>query len=45
MQRLIVKAQGDHVKNEITPIELRIHSMEDPMIATEYKTRFNAPKP
>jgi cytochrome c oxidase accessory protein FixG len=42
---IFVKAPGDHIKQGITPIEFRIHSMEDPLIATEYKTRFNAPKP
>ncbi len=42
---IFVKAPADHIQQEITPLEFRIQSVDDPMIAAEYKTRFNAPKP
>jgi cytochrome c oxidase accessory protein FixG len=42
---IFVKAAGGNIKREVTPIEFRVQSIEDPLIAAEYKTRFNGPKP
>lgn len=42
---IFVKAAGENIKREVTPIEFRVQSVEDPQIAAEYKTRFNGPKP
>lgn len=42
---IFVKAPGDNIKREVTPIEFRIQSIEDPSIAAEYETIFNGPKP
>ena len=40
---IFVKAPGSNIKSEITPIEFRIQNVDDPLVASEYKTRFNAP--
>ncbi|OGS94658.1 MAG: cytochrome c oxidase accessory protein CcoG [Gallionellales bacterium RIFCSPLOWO2_02_FULL_57_47] len=42
---IFVKARRENIKREVTPIEFRVQSVEDPLIAAEYKTRFNGPKP
>ena len=42
---IFVKARRENIKREVTPIEFRVQSVEDPLIAAEYKTRFNCPKP
>jgi len=42
---IFVKASGGNIKREVTPIEFRVQSVEDPLIAAEYKTKFNGPKP
>ena len=42
---IFVRAPGDNIKMEVTPIGFRIQSIDDPLIAAEYKTRFNGPKP
>ena len=42
---IFVKAPGGNIKQEVTPIEFRIQSIEDPAIAAEYDSKFNAPKP
>ncbi|MBI5439527.1 MAG: cytochrome c oxidase accessory protein CcoG [Nitrosomonadales bacterium] len=42
---IFVKAPGDNVKNEVTPVAFRVQSVEDPLIAAEYKAKFNGPKP
>ncbi len=42
---IFVRARGENIKREVTPIEFRIQSVEDPLIAAEYMTRFNGPKP
>lgn len=42
---IFVKASGKNIKQEITPIEFRVQSVDDPSIAAEYDTKFNAPKP
>ena len=42
---IFVKAPGENLRREVTPIEFRIQSTDDPLVAAEYKTRFNGPKP
>ncbi len=42
---IFVKAPGANVKHEVTPIEFRIQSVEDPSVDAEYDSKFNAPKP
>lgn len=42
---IFVKVPGENIKKEVTPIEFRIESVDDPLIAAEYKTKFNGPKP
>ena len=42
---IFVKAPGENVKFEVTPIEFRVQSVEDPLISAEYETKFNSPKP
>jgi len=42
---IFVRAPGENIKREVTPIEFRIQSVEDPLIAAEYDTKFNGPKP
>lgn len=42
---IFVKAPGENIHAEVTPIRFRIQSVEDPGIAAEYETRFNAPSP
>jgi len=42
---IFVKAPGENIRREVTPIEFRIQSTDDPLVAAEYKTRFNGPKP
>jgi cytochrome c oxidase accessory protein FixG len=42
---VFVKAPGANVKHEVTPIEFRIQSVEDPSVDAEYDSKFNAPKP
>ncbi len=42
---IFVKASGANVKREVTPIEFRVQSVEDPLIAAEYEAKFNGPKP
>jgi cytochrome c oxidase accessory protein FixG len=42
---IFVKAPGENIKQEVTPIEFRIQSVEDPHIEAEYTTQFNGPKP
>ena len=41
---LFVRAPGENVKREVTPIEFRVQSVDDPLIGAEYKTNFNGPK-
>ena len=41
---IFVRAPGENIKKEVTPIEFRIQDVEDPLIGTEYKTKFNGPK-
>ena len=42
---IFIKAAGENIKREVTPIEFRVQSVEDPLIAAEYKAKFNGPKP
>ena len=42
---VFVKAPGENIRREVTPIEFRIQSTDDPLVAAEYKTKFNGPKP
>ena len=41
---IFVKAPGDKIKKEVTPIEFRVQAVEDPQVAAEYKSKFNGPK-
>ena len=40
---IFVRAPGQNIKMEVTPIEFRIQSIDDPLIGAEYKTKFNGP--
>ncbi len=42
---IFVRTPGENVKMETTPIVFRIHSVDDPLIAAEYQTNFNGPRP
>jgi cytochrome c oxidase accessory protein FixG len=42
---IFVQAPGVNVKHEVTPIEFRIQSTEDPSVSAEYHAKFNGPKP
>ncbi len=42
---IFVRAPGANVKQEVTPIEFHIQSVEDPSVRAEYDSKFNAPKP
>ena len=42
---VFVKAPGKNVMQEVTPLEFRIQSVDDPAVAAEYATKFNGPKP
>ncbi|BCK86552.1 hypothetical protein MIZ01_0315 [Sideroxyarcus emersonii] len=41
---IFVKAPGQNVKQEVTPIEFRVEGVEDPGISAEYTSNFNGPK-
>ena len=41
---IFVKAPGGNIKQEVTPIEFRIQSTEEPAVSAEYESKFNAPK-
>jgi IG-like fold at C-terminal of FixG, putative oxidoreductase len=42
---IFIKAPGQNVMQEVTPIKLRVESVEDPTVFAEYSTKFNGPKP
>ncbi|MFZ2302393.1 MAG: cytochrome c oxidase accessory protein CcoG [Gallionella sp.] len=42
---IFVKAPGDNVMSEVTPIKFRVQSVEDTRIGAEYETKFNGPNP
>jgi hypothetical protein len=39
-----VKAPEENAKQEVTKIQFRVENVEDPAMAAEYTTMFNAPK-
>jgi hypothetical protein len=41
---IFVKASGDKLKKEVTPIEFRVQAVEDPQVAAQYGSKFNGPK-
>lgn len=41
---IFVKAPGENVRQEVTPIEFRVEGVEDPSISAEYTSNFNGPK-
>lgn len=41
---IFVKAPDENIKKEVTKIEFRVENTEDPKMAAEYTTMFNAPK-
>lgn len=40
---IFVRAPGQNIKMEVTPIGFRIQSIDDPLIGAEYKAKFNGP--
>jgi polyferredoxin len=41
---IFVRAPGANIKQEVTPIQFRVESVDDPTIFAEYNTKFNGPK-
>lgn len=41
---IFVKAPEENIKDEVTKIEFRVENADDPTMAAEYTTMFNAPK-
>jgi cytochrome c oxidase accessory protein FixG len=41
---VFVKVPGENVMNEVTKLQFRVENVEDPTMAAEYNTVFNAPK-
>lgn len=41
---VFVKAPEANIKKEVTKLQFRVESVDDPMIAAEYTTMFNGPK-
>lgn len=41
---IFVKAPEENIKEEVTAIEFRVHNADNPEMAAEYTTMFNAPK-
>ncbi|HEX7454841.1 MAG TPA: FixG Ig-like domain-containing protein, partial [Gallionella sp.] len=41
---IFVKASGANIASEVTPIQFRVESVDNPGIAAEYDTKFNGPK-
>ena len=41
---IFVKAPEENIKDEVTKIEFRVENTEDPAMAAEYTTMFNAPR-
>lgn len=41
---IFVKAPGKNIKQEVTPIDFRVESLDDPSIFAEYSSMFNGPK-
>jgi cytochrome c oxidase accessory protein FixG len=42
---IFVRASGENIQQEVTPIEFYVQSVDDPRIKAEYETMFNGPKP
>jgi cytochrome c oxidase accessory protein FixG len=42
---IFVRAPGENIKQEVTPIEFHIQSPENPQVTAEYDSKFNAPGP
>ena len=41
---IFVKAAGDKIQKEVTPIEFRVQAVEDPQVVAQYSSKFNGPK-
>jgi len=41
---IFVRAAGENINREVTPIVFRVQSTDDPLIAAEYKSKFNGPR-
>lgn len=41
---LFVRAPGESVKTEVTPIRFHVRNADDPLVRAEYQTQFNGPK-
>jgi polyferredoxin len=41
---IFVKAPGDKIRQEVTPIEFKVQAVEDAQVVAEYKSKFNGPK-
>ncbi|MFZ3019115.1 MAG: cytochrome c oxidase accessory protein CcoG [Gallionella sp.] len=41
---IFVKAPGDKVMKEVTPIEFQVQAVEDTQVAAQYSSKFNGPK-
>lgn len=42
---IFVKAPSANINKEITPLQFRVESVDDPTVFAEYNTKFNGPKP
>lgn len=42
---IFVKATSENIRGEVTPIEFRVHNIEDPIISAAYQAKFNGPRP
>lgn len=42
---IFVKAPSENIQKEVTPLQFRVESVDDPLIFAEYNTMFNGPKP
>jgi len=41
---IFVKAQGDKIMKEVTPLEFKVQAVEDTQVTAQYSTKFNGPK-
>jgi cytochrome c oxidase accessory protein FixG len=41
---IFVKAPGETIKQEVTPLEFKVQAVDDPAITAQYMTKFNAPR-
>lgn len=42
---IFVRAPGDKITQEVTPLQFRVTAVEDGSVTAEYATKFNGPKP